>query len=178
MLYFVTFFTPFKRFFYFYLNVFYIYARRGAVLVLTNHEIVKRPHEFVGIHWKSIDSVSSIVKCHIFSTQFVKLFQHNGDTSAAQSISDSWTSCKRWGILIQRLLVWVCLCVCLSASISLELHVRSSPNLHVTYSHMLCTSGFIDDIILARKPSLFDVAPRLKQWGSHTALGFTINGAQ
>jgi len=156
--------------------------------VWTNHETVKRPHEFVSIHWKSIDSVSSIVKCHIFSTQFVKLFQHNGDTSAAQSLSDSWTSCKRWGILIQRLLVWVCLCVCLSASISLELHVRSSPNLHVTYgrcsvllwrcSHMLYTSGFTDDIILARKPSLFDVAPRLKQWGSHAALGFTINGAQ
>ena len=61
-------------------------------------------------------------------------------------------------------------CVCLSAIISSDLHVRSSPIrfVHVTYgrgsvllwrcSDMLCTSGFMDDVIFAHKPRLLDVA--------------------
>ena len=61
-------------------------------------------------------------------------------------------------------------CVCLSAIISSDLHVRSSPVgfVHVTYgrgsvllwrcSDMLCTSGFMDDVIFAHKPRLLDVA--------------------
>ena len=70
----------------------------------------------------------------------------------------------------------VCLCVCLcvfvyfrlSTIISSELHVRSSPIFYVNYgrglvllwwcSDALCTSGFIDDIIIADKPRLVDVA--------------------
>ena len=55
-------------------------------------------------------------------------------------------------------------CVCLSAIISSDLHVRSSPIrfVHVTYgrgsvllwrcSDMLCTSGFVDNVMLAHKP--------------------------
>jgi len=65
--------------------------------------------------------------------------------------------------------VSVCVCVCLSAIISSELHVRSSSIfVHVNYgrgsvllwwrSDNLCTSGFTDDVIFARKPKLFDIA--------------------
>ena len=86
--------------------------------------------------------------------------------------------------------VSVCLCVCLSTIISSELHVRSSQNffLHVTYgrgsdllwwrrSDMLCTSGFMDDVIFAHKPMLLDVAAQLKH-SAHAALGLAINCAQ
>jgi len=66
--------------------------------------------------------------------------------------------------------VSVYVCVCLSASISSELHVRSSLYffMHVTYgsgsvllwrrSDMLCTSGFVNDVMFVRKPRLLDVA--------------------
>ena len=39
---------------------------------------------------------------------------------------------------------------------------------------MLCTSGFLDDIIFAHKPRLLDVAAQLKR-SAHAALGLAIN---
>jgi len=42
---------------------------------------------------------------------------------------------------------------------------------------MLCTSGFMDDIMFARKPRLLDVAAQLKR-SAHAALGLAINCAQ
>jgi len=57
---------------------------------------------------------------------------------------------------------------------------------HVTYgrgsvllrwrSDMLCTSGFMDDVIFAHKPRLLDVAAQLKR-SAHAALGVAINCA-
>jgi len=44
-------------------------------------------------------------------------------------------------------------------------------------SDMLCTSGFISDVIFAHKPRLLDVAAQLKRI-AHAALGMAINGAQ
>jgi len=44
-------------------------------------------------------------------------------------------------------------------------------------SDMLCTSGFMDDVIFAHKPRLFDVAAQLKR-SAHAALGLAINCAQ
>ena len=41
----------------------------------------------------------------------------------------------------------------------------------------LCTSGFMDDVIFARKPRLLDVAARLKR-SAHAALGLAMNCAQ
>jgi len=80
--------------------------------------------------------------------------------------------------------------VCLGASaiISSELHVRSSPIfMHVTYgpgsiliwrrSDMLCTSGFMDNVMFVHKPRLLDVAAQLKR-SAHTVLGLAINCAQ
>jgi len=59
--------------------------------------------------------------------------------------------------------------------------------MHVTYgrgpvllwrrSDMLCTSGFMDDVILAHKPRLLDVAAHLKR-SAYAALGLAINCAQ
>ena len=66
--------------------------------------------------------------------------------------------------------VRVCVCVCLSEVISSELHVQSSPNFCARYTYgrgsvllwrcsdILCTSGFVDDVIFAHKPRLLDVA--------------------
>jgi len=58
---------------------------------------------------------------------------------------------------------------------------------HVTYgrgsvllwrcSDMLCTSGFMYDVIFARKPRLLDVAVQLKR-SSHAALRLAINCVQ
>jgi len=84
--------------------------------------------------------------------------------------------------------VRVCLCVCLSAIISSEPLVLSSPSfVLVAYgrgsvlfwrrSDMLCTSGFMDDVIFAHKPRLLDVAAQLKL-GAHAVLGLAINCAQ
>jgi len=79
-------------------------------------------------------------------------------------------------------------CVCLSAIISPELHIRSSPIFfaRVTYgrgsalvwrrSDMLCASGFMDDVMFAHKPRLFDAAAQLKR-SAHAALGLAINCA-
>jgi len=72
--------------------------------------------------------------------------------------------------------------VCLSTIISSELHVQFLPIfMHITdgrgsvllwqRSDMLHISGFMDDAIFAHKPRLLDVAARLRQWGSHAALG-------
>ena len=82
--------------------------------------------------------------------------------------------------------VSVCVCVCLSAIISSEQHVRLN-FVHVIYGHgsvllwrrsdMLCTSGFMDDVIFAHKPRLLDVAAQLKR-SAHAALGLAINCAQ
>ena len=86
--------------------------------------------------------------------------------------------------------VCVCVCECLSAIIYSELHVRPSPTffVHVNVtdgrgsvllwrrSDTLCTSGFTDDVIFARKPRLLDVAAQLKR-SAHAALGLAINCA-
>ena len=55
---------------------------------------------------------------------------------------------------------------------------------HVTYGRgsvllwrcndTLRISGFVDDVIFAHKPRLLDVATRLRQWGSHAALGLVV----
>ena len=42
---------------------------------------------------------------------------------------------------------------------------------------MLCTSGFMDDVIFAHKPRLLDVAAQLKR-SAHAALGMAINCEQ
>jgi len=85
--------------------------------------------------------------------------------------------------------VCLCLCVCLSVIIFSELHVRCSQNffVHITYgrgsvllwqrSDMLCTSGFMDDVIFAHNPRLLAVAAQLK-CSAHSALGLAINCAQ
>ena len=44
-------------------------------------------------------------------------------------------------------------------------------------SDMLCTSGFMYDVIFARKPRLLDVAVQLKR-SSHAALRLAINCVQ
>jgi len=44
-------------------------------------------------------------------------------------------------------------------------------------SSMLCTSGFMDDVIFARKPRLLDVAAQLKR-SAHAALGLAVKCAQ
>ena len=41
----------------------------------------------------------------------------------------------------------------------------------------LCTSGCMDDVIVAHKPKLLDVAAQLKS-SAHAALGLAINCAQ
>jgi len=81
----------------------------------------------------------------------------------------------------------VCLCVrvCQSTIISSDLHVQSLPvSVHVTYGRgsvllwrrndMLCTSGFMDNIIFAQKPRLLDVAAQLK-CSAHVALGLAVS---
>ena len=79
--------------------------------------------------------------------------------------------------------------MCLSAIISLLNYssIATKFFVHVTYgrgsvllwrlSDTLCTSGFVDDVIFAHKPSLLDVAAELKR-SAHAALGLAINCAQ
>ena len=76
--------------------------------------------------------------------------------------------------------VSVCLSFSLSLSLSLSVSVsvrdrifRSSSGSEV----MLCTSGFMDDVIFAHKPTLLDVAAQLQR-SAHAALGLAINCAQ
>jgi len=80
------------------------------------------------------------------------------------------------------LCVSVYLCVCQSRSYlwnyTSDLHHFF---VHATYGRgsvllwrrndMLCISGFVDDFIFAHKLRLLDVAARLRQRGSHAALG-------
>ena len=42
---------------------------------------------------------------------------------------------------------------------------------------MLCTSGFMDDVMFAQKPMLLDVAAHVKH-SAHAALGLAINCAR
>jgi len=70
----------------------------------------------------------------------------------------------------ERVCLSVCVCDCLSAIISSELYTSDLRHfiVYVTYgrgsvlfwqrSDMLCTSGFMDDVIFAHKPRLLDVA--------------------
>jgi len=44
-------------------------------------------------------------------------------------------------------------------------------------SDMLCTSGFMDDVIFAHKPRLVDVPAQMKR-SAYAALGLAINCAQ
>jgi len=68
--------------------------------------------------------------------------------------------------------VCLCVCVCLSASISLEIHDRCLANycacclwpgsdLLWRRRDTLCTSGFMDDVMLAHKPRQLNVAAQL-----------------
>jgi len=89
----------------------------------------------------------------------------------------------------ERVCLSVYACVCLSAIISSELHDRSSPDFFVLVTHvsgsvplrrrsdMLCTSGFMDDVIFAHKPKLLDVAAQLRR-SAYAALGLAMNCAQ
>jgi len=82
--------------------------------------------------------------------------------------------------------VSVCVCVCPRSYLwnyTSDLHEIF---VHVTYgrgsvllwrrSDVFRTSGFIDDVISARKPELLNVAAQLRR-SSHAALGLAINGA-
>jgi len=75
--------------------------------------------------------------------------------------------------------------VCLSVCLSVRDHILGTTRLIFTKffvhvwrcSDTLRTSSFMDDVILAHKPRLLDVAAQLKR-SSHAALGLAINGAQ
>ena len=84
--------------------------------------------------------------------------------------------------------------VCLSVCLSVHDHLFGTTRLiftkvfvHVTYGcgsdlfwrriGMLCTSGFMDDVIFAHKPRLLDVATQLK-CSAHASLGLAIICAQ
>ena len=72
-------------------------------------------------------------------------------------------------------------CVCLSVGDHIFGTTMSDLNVIifcvcVLPSDMLRTSGFMDDVIFARKPMLPDVAAQLRR-SSHAALGLAINGA-
>ena len=90
--------------------------------------------------------------------------------------------------------VHVCVCVSVCVCLSVRDHIFGSVRpiftkfcMHVIYgrglvflwqhSNILCTSGFMDDVVFAHKPRLIDVAAQLKR-SAHAALGLAINGAQ
>ena len=91
----------------------------------------------------------------------------------------------------QRIAMSVSVCVCV-LSVCPRSYLRNyTSDLHlvfvlVTYgrgsvllwqrSDILCTSGFMDDVIFAHKPRLLDVAAQLKL-SEHTALGLAIKSA-
>ena len=91
----------------------------------------------------------------------------------------------------KRVCLSVCVCVCLSVHNHIFGTARPTFSLpffvHVTYgrgsvlvwrrSDMLCTSGFMDDVIFVHKPRFLDVAAQLKQC-AHAASGLAINCAQ
>ena len=81
--------------------------------------------------------------------------------------------------------VSVCLSLCVCVYICPRSCLRDSTSdlNHVTHgcgsvllwrrSNKLCTSGFMDDVIFAHKPTLVDVAAQLKR-SAHAALGLAI----
>jgi len=85
----------------------------------------------------------------------------------------------------------VCVCVCLFVCPRSYLRNYTSHLqqifMHINYgrgsvllwrrSDTLCTSGFMDDVIFARKLRLLDVAAQLKR-SAHAALGLATNCAQ
>ena len=88
--------------------------------------------------------------------------------------------------------VCLCVCVCVSPRSYLRNYTCTRPIftnvfVHVTCgrcsfllwlrSDVLCTSGFMDDVIYAHKSRLLDVAAQLK-FSAHAALGLAINCAQ
>jgi len=87
--------------------------------------------------------------------------------------------------------VSVCLSVCVCVRLTVHDHIFGTTHPiftklfdHVTYgrgsvllwrrSDMLCTSGFMDDVIFAHKPRLLDVAAQLDR-SAHAALGLDIH---
>jgi len=83
----------------------------------------------------------------------------------------------------------VCLCVCVRLTVHDHIFGTTHPIFtklfdHVTYgrgsvllwrrSDMLCTSGFMDDVIFGHKPRLLDVAAQLDH-SAHAALGLDIH---
>jgi len=87
------------------------------------------------------------------------------------------------------------MCACVSVCLSVRDHIFGTTRpmftkffVLVTYgrgsvllwrrSDMLCTSGFMDDVIFARKPRLLDVAAQLKCSAHAAALGLSVNCAQ
>jgi len=85
----------------------------------------------------------------------------------------------------------VCVCVCLSmihdhifgttrpivTKFFVPVTFRSGAVLLWQRSDMLCTSGFMDDVIFSHKPRLLDIAAQLKR-SAHAALGLAINCAR
>jgi len=97
------------------------------------------------------------------------------------------------GIRRPRRLSPSCVCVCVCVCLSVRDHIFRTTRpiyskffAHVAYgrgsvllwrrSDTLCTSGFMDDVMFAYKPSLLDVAAQLKR-SAHAALGLAISCA-
>jgi len=83
-----------------------------------------------------------------------------------------------WNIVMN---MSVQVCVCPRSYLGTACTIFAKFFMHVTYGHvsfllgwyndMLRISGFMNDVIFAHKLRLLDVAARLRQWGSHAALG-------
>jgi len=81
--------------------------------------------------------------------------------------------------------VCVCLSVCPRSYLrnytsdlhQIFVHVACSRGSVILWRRMLCTSGFMGDVIFAHKPRLFDVAAELKR-SAHAAFGLAINCGQ
>jgi len=87
----------------------------------------------------------------------------------------------------QRVCVCVCLFVCPRSYLRNYTSHLQQIFMHINYgrgsvllwrrSDTLCTSGFMDDVIFARKLRLLDVAAQLKR-SAHATLGLATNCAQ
>jgi len=94
----------------------------------------------------------------------------------------------------KRVCLSVCLSLCVSVCFSVRDHIFGTTRpiftkifTHVTYgrgsnllrwrSDILCTSGFMDDVMFAHKPRLLDIAAQLKR-SAYAASGLAINCAQ
>jgi len=85
--------------------------------------------------------------------------------------------------------VSVCVCVCVCLSVRDHIFGTTHPIFPACYlygrgsvslwrrSHVLYTSGFMDDVMFAHKTRFPDVAAQLKR-SAHAALGLAINCAQ